>query len=148
MDSAGDTSKHRLRAVRQDHPRHVPHRDGAGRALAGAAWPNCPLLSEGWQEPRAGWAGLHVAYLFPGFNLSDPRVEEALYVSTTMRGFAGSDLDREAEPDETPNLQVLPSAETARPRPADLKAVGSIRAHRMIITASAMVEVKLWAGLQ
>jgi len=35
------------------------------------------------------------------FNLSDPAVEEALYDSTSMRGFVGIDLGVEAAPDET-----------------------------------------------
>lgn len=44
---------------------------------------------------------LRVYFLQQWFNLSDPAVEEALYDSAAMRGFAGTDLGREAAPDET-----------------------------------------------
>ena len=61
--------------------------------------------------PKAGAEGgrptiplermLRVYFLQQWFNLSDPAVEEALYDSAAMRGFAGIDLGREAAPDET-----------------------------------------------
>jgi IS5 family transposase len=61
--------------------------------------------------PKAGAEGgrpamplermLRVYFLQAWFNLSDPAVEEALYDSAAMRGFAGIDLGREAAPDET-----------------------------------------------
>lgn len=44
---------------------------------------------------------LRIYFLQQWFNLSDPGVEEALYDSSSMRGFAGIDLGREAVPDET-----------------------------------------------
>lgn len=44
---------------------------------------------------------LRIYFLQLWFNLSDPAVEEALYDSASMRGFAGVDLGREAAPDET-----------------------------------------------
>jgi IS5 family transposase len=42
-----------------------------------------------------------IYFLQQWFNLSDPAVEEALYDSLSMRGFAGIDLGREPVPDET-----------------------------------------------
>jgi IS5 family transposase len=44
---------------------------------------------------------LRLYFLQHWFNLSDPAVEEALYDSLAMRGFAGIDLGREPVPDET-----------------------------------------------
>jgi len=44
---------------------------------------------------------LRIYFLQLWFNLSDPAVEEALYDSVAMRGFAGIDLGVEAVPDET-----------------------------------------------
>ena len=44
---------------------------------------------------------LRIYFLQHWFNLSDPAVEEALYDSVAMRGFAGIDLGREGAPDET-----------------------------------------------
>lgn len=44
---------------------------------------------------------LRIYFLQQWFNLSDPAVEEALYESHSMRGFAGIDLGREPVPDET-----------------------------------------------
>ena len=44
---------------------------------------------------------LRIYFLQHWFNLADPAVEEALYDSLAMRGFAGIDLGREPVPDET-----------------------------------------------
>jgi len=44
---------------------------------------------------------LRVYFLQHWFNLSDPGVEDALYESPVLRGFAGVDLGRGAAPDET-----------------------------------------------
>ena len=44
---------------------------------------------------------LRIYFLQQWFNLSDPGVEEALYDSAVMRGFADIDLGREPVPDET-----------------------------------------------
>ncbi len=44
---------------------------------------------------------LRIYFLQLWFNLSDPAVEEELYDSVAMRGFAGIDLGVEAAPDET-----------------------------------------------
>jgi IS5 family transposase len=44
---------------------------------------------------------LRIYFLQQWFNLSDPGVEEALYDSLAMRGFAGIDLGNEPVPDET-----------------------------------------------
>jgi IS5 family transposase len=44
---------------------------------------------------------LRVYFLQHWFNLSDPGVEDALYESPVLRGFAGVDLGRAAAPDET-----------------------------------------------
>lgn len=44
---------------------------------------------------------LRIYFLQPWFNPPDPVVEEALYDSEAMRGFADIDLGQEAAPDET-----------------------------------------------
>jgi IS5 family transposase len=44
---------------------------------------------------------LRIYFVQQWFNLSDPGVEEALYDSQAMRGFAGIDLGQEPVPDET-----------------------------------------------
>jgi transposase, IS5 family len=44
---------------------------------------------------------LRIYFLQQWFNLSDPAVEDALYESPSMRGFADIDLGREPVPDET-----------------------------------------------
>ena len=44
---------------------------------------------------------LRIYFLQQWFNLSDPAVEDTLYESPSMRGFAGIDLGREPAPDET-----------------------------------------------
>jgi IS5 family transposase len=56
---------------------------------------------EGGRPPLPLERMLRVYFLQQWFNLSDPAVEEALYDSASMRGFAGIDLGREAAPDET-----------------------------------------------
>lgn len=44
---------------------------------------------------------LRIHFLQHWFNLSDPAMEEALYESPSLRGFAGVDLGAEPAPDET-----------------------------------------------
>ena len=60
-----------------------PRGEGPGRPPVGV---ECMLRSNFPQRP---------------FDVSDPEVEEALYESWAMRRFAGIDLGREPEPDET-----------------------------------------------
>jgi transposase, IS5 family len=57
--------------------------------------------AEGGRPPIALERMLRIYFLQQWFNLSDPGVEEALYDSASMRGFAGVDLGEEAAPDET-----------------------------------------------
>jgi len=65
--------------------------------------PVYPKGGSGEGGPAAGAVGADAAnYLLQlWFNLSDPAVEEALYDSAAMRGFARIDLGREPAPDET-----------------------------------------------
>jgi len=53
---------------------------------------------------------LRIYFLQQWFNLSDPAVEEALYDSPLMRGFAGIDLGNEPVPRRDYGLQVPPSS--------------------------------------
>lgn len=67
----------------------------------------CQLIEPVYPKPGNGRPPvglermLRIYFLQQWFNLSDPAVEEALYESLSMRGFAGIDLGREAVPDET-----------------------------------------------
>ena len=64
--------------------------------------PFYPKISEsGGRPPIPLERMLRIYFLQLWFNLSDPAVEEALYDSTSMRGFVGIDLGVEAAPDET-----------------------------------------------
>ena len=64
--------------------------------------PVYPKASAAGGRPPVGLEKmLRIYFLQQWFNLSDPAVEEALYDSQTMRGFAGIDLGQEAVPDET-----------------------------------------------
>jgi len=64
--------------------------------------PFYPKVSEaGGRPPIPLERMLRIYFLQLWFNLSDPAVEEALYDSTSMRGFVGIDLGVEAAPDET-----------------------------------------------
>jgi len=57
---------------------------------------------EGAGRPTVGLERmLRIHFLQQWFNLADPAVEEALYDSSSMRGFVGIDLGREPVPDET-----------------------------------------------
>lgn len=71
-------------------------------------WPSlCALIEPVYPKPGNGRPPiaiermLRIYFLQQWFNLSDPAVEEALYDSLAMRGFAGIDLGREPVPDET-----------------------------------------------
>ena len=70
--------------------------------LAAAVDPVYPKVSAaGGRPPVPLERMLRIYFLQLWFNLSDPAVEEALYDSEAMRGFAGIDLGQEAAPDET-----------------------------------------------
>src|SRR5579862_1912546 len=62
--------------------------------------PHYPKAGNG-RRPVGMERMLRMYFLQQWFNLSDPAVEEALYESLSMRGFAGVDLGREPAPDET-----------------------------------------------
>jgi transposase, IS5 family len=62
--------------------------------------PHYPLPGKG-RRPKELEPMLRIYFLQPGFNLSDPAVEEALYDSARLRQFAGIDLGAEPVPDET-----------------------------------------------
>jgi IS5 family transposase len=53
------------------------------------------------RRPKGLERMLRIYFMQHWFNLSDPGMEEALYDSRVMRGFAGIDLGEEAAPDET-----------------------------------------------
>jgi len=67
----------------------------------------CQLIEPVYPKPGNGRPPvglermLRIYFLQQWFNLSDPAVEEALYESLSMRGFARIDLGREPVPDET-----------------------------------------------
>ena len=67
----------------------------------------CALIDPFYPKPGNGRPPvgiermLRIYFLQQWFNLSDPAVEEALYDSAAIRGFAGIDLGREPVPDET-----------------------------------------------
>src|SRR5438876_10931686 len=67
----------------------------------------CALVAPHYPQPGKGRRPvgvermLRIYFLQQWFNLSDPRVEEALYDSAGMRQFVGIDLGREPVPDET-----------------------------------------------
>ena len=70
--------------------------------LLGVIEPFYPKICEaGGRPPIPLERMLRIYFLQLWFNLSDPAVEEALYDSTSMRGFVGIDLGVEAAPDET-----------------------------------------------
>ena len=69
-------------------------------ALCGLIEPVYPKPGNG-RPPVGVGRMLRIYFLQQWFNLSDPAVEEALYVSLAMRGFVGIDLGREPVPDET-----------------------------------------------
>jgi transposase, IS5 family len=77
----------------------------------------CALITPFYPKPGNGRPPigiermLRIYFLQQWFNLSDPAVEEALYDSQAMRGFAGIDLGREPVPAET---TVCPSATCLR----------------------------------
>lgn len=80
-----------------DMDRIVPWRE-----LVAVVEPVYPKLSEsGGRPPMPLERMLRIYFLQLWFNLSDPAVEEALYDSSAMRGFAGIDLGQESAPDET-----------------------------------------------
>lgn len=70
------------------------------RELCALVAPHYPTAGSG-RPPIGLERMLRIYFLQQWFNLSDPAVEEALYDSAVMRGFAGIDLGREPVPDET-----------------------------------------------
>jgi IS5 family transposase len=70
------------------------------RELCALVAPHYPKAGNG-RPPIGLERMLRIYFLQQWFNLSDPAVEEALYDSAVMRGFAGIDLGREPVPDET-----------------------------------------------
>jgi len=78
-------------------------------------WPRrvarlAPLYPKGerGRPPVALERMLRIHFLQQWYALADPAMEEALYDSQAMRGFAGIDLAVEAVPDETTILNVRP----------------------------------------
>ncbi len=71
------------------------------KALCGIIEPHYPKVEGAGRPPVGVERMLRIYFLQQWFNLSDPGVEEALYDSTSMRGFVGIDLGREPAPDET-----------------------------------------------
>ena len=68
--------------------------------LTGLIQPHYPKGANG--RPPVGLERmLRLYFLQQWFNLSDPGLEDALYESAALRGFAGIDLGREPAPDET-----------------------------------------------
>lgn len=67
----------------------------------------CALIEPVYPKPGNGRPPiplermLRIHFLQHWFNLSDPAMEEALYESPSLRGFAGIDLGAEPAPDET-----------------------------------------------
>ena len=61
------------------------------------------FLPEGRARPAAGWAGADAADLLfaAGYGLADEAMEDALYDSQALRGFAGIDLSVATVPDAT-----------------------------------------------
>ena len=70
------------------------------RELCALIEPHYPKAGNG-RPPVGVERMLRIYFLQQWFNLSDPAVEETLYDSGVMRGFAGIDLGREPAPDET-----------------------------------------------
>jgi len=68
--------------------------------LCGLIEPHSPKPGNG-RRPKELEQMLRIYFLQQWFNLADPAVEEALYDSATLRGFAGIDLGAEPVPDET-----------------------------------------------
>ena len=79
--------------------------------MGGVVWvdrliePHYPKPGNG-RRPKELEQMLRIYFLQQWFNLADPAVEEALYDSATLRGFAGIDLGAEPVPDETTGVQV------------------------------------------
>ena len=67
----------------------------------------CALIELVYPKPDGGRSAvglermLRICFLQQWINLPDPGVEVALFDSLAMRRFAGTDLGREPEPDET-----------------------------------------------
>lgn len=70
-------------------------------ALCALIEPHYPKATGAGRPPVGLERMLRIHFLQQWFNLSDPGVEEALYESLSMRGFAGIDLGNEPVPDET-----------------------------------------------
>jgi IS5 family transposase len=68
--------------------------------LCGLIEPDDPKAGIG-RAPIGVQRMLRIYFLQQWFNLSDPRVEEALYHSVVLRQFVGIDLGQEPVPDET-----------------------------------------------
>jgi len=83
--------------------------------------------SEGGLPPVPLERMLRIYLLQLWFNLSDPAVEEALYDSAAMRGFAGVDLAREPAPDETTVCKFRHLLEKHKLGESLFKAVNAIR---------------------
>jgi IS5 family transposase len=66
--------------------------------------PHYPKAAQG-RPPHPLARMLRIHFMQQWFNLSDPAMEDALYDSEAMRGFAGIDLARDLVPDETTILR-------------------------------------------
>jgi transposase, IS5 family len=61
--------------------------------------------AENGRPPHPMARMLRIYFMQQWFNLSDPAMEDALYDSESMRGFAGLDLSRDVVPDESTILR-------------------------------------------
>ena len=73
--------------------------------------PHYPKASTG-RPPHPMERMLRIYFMQQWFNLSDPAMEDALYDSESMRGFAGLDLGSELVPDESTILRFRHLLET------------------------------------
>ena len=82
----------------------------------------CQLIEPVYPKPGNGRRPvglermLRIYFLQQWFNLSDPAVEEALYESLSMRGFAGIDLGREPVPEPMTGASAVRAQQRAIPQ--------------------------------
>jgi IS5 family transposase len=113
--------------------------------LAGVIEPVYPKGSDqGGRPPIPLERMLRIYFLQLWFNLSDPAVEEALYDSAAMRGFAGIDLGSEAAPDETTICKFRHLLERNKLGKTLLKAMNEyLRANGIRITNGTIVDATI-----
>jgi len=95
--------------------------------------------AENGRPPHPMARMLRIYFMQQWFNLSDPAMEDALYDSESMRGFAGLDLSRDVVPDESTILRFRHLLEKHKLTEAMFAQVRQLLEHKGLLLKSGTI---------